>query len=182
MSDLPNIVLIGGAGAGKSTVAKFLAELGYRRLAFAGVAEHPHKGSPRDWVTRAWGPDAVNDREKLITVANAARAEDPDVWLNSLLREVDRDAGPIVIDDARFGNEYWGLLAHGFVSIRLLAPEPLRELRLRGNGKWVDGYFDHEIEHYLDGVTPGYTLVNDDTLEELYGDLVDILNKERRRR
>jgi hypothetical protein len=182
-SDLPNIVLIGGAGAGKSTAADWLVtDLDYRRLGFAGVAGQQHKGSPRDWVARAWGPEYVNDREKLITVANAARSVDEDVWLNSLLRELEWEERPVVVDDCRFANEYFGLLGRGFVSVRVLADDERRENRLRANGKWIDGYLDHEIEHYLDGVTPGYTIYNDGDLDEFFGDLMDIVARERRRR
>jgi len=187
VTDYPNIVLIGGAGAGKSTAAKLLTEhVGYTRLGFAGVAEKPHKGSPRDWVARAWGPEYINDREKLIAVANAARACDEDVWLNSLLRVFGGESGdlsPVVVDDCRFANEYFGLLGRGFVSVRLLAPDETRELRLRANGKWIDGYLDHEIEHYLDGIVPGYTIHNDGiTQHELLDELVKIIAKERRNR
>ena len=89
---------------------------------------------------------------------------------------------PEWVDDARFANEYFGLLGRGFVSIRIQAPDDKRELRLRGNGKWLDGYFDHEIEHYLDDVTPGYTIVNDGTTDELYDDVVKVLERERKRR
>jgi len=188
--DLPNIVLIGGAGAGKSTAADWLVtDLDYRRLGFAGVAADPHPGSPRDWVARAWGREHVNDREKLIAVASAARSVDEDVWLHSLLRELDQDADApgfndpaFVVDDCRFANEYFGLLGRGFVSVRVLADDERRENRLKANGKWVDGYLDHEIEHYLDGVTPGYTIVNDGDLDEFYEQLMDVVARERRRR
>lgn len=185
MTDLPNIVLIGGAGAGKSTAADWLVtDLDYRRLGFAGVAADPHPGSPRDWVARAWGPEYINDREKLIAVANAARSVDADVWLNSLLREMDGlDARwSFIVDDCRFANEYFGLLGRGFVSVRVLADDERRENRLKANGKWVDGYLDHEIEHYLDGVTPDYTIVNDGDLDEFYEQLMDVVARERRRR
>jgi len=182
-TDLPNIVLIGGAGSGKSTAAKWLVEdFGYRRLGFAGVAEDPHKGSPRDWVTRAWGAAMVNDREKLIAVANAARSVDEDVWLNSLVRELDWEDNPVVVDDCRFANEYFGLMGRGFVSVRILADHARREDRLKANGKWLEGYLDHELEHYLDGVTPGYTIHNDGDLDEFYESLMDVVARERRRR
>lgn len=184
-TDLPNIVLIGGAGGGKSTVAKWLEQdFSYRRLGFAGVAEAPHKGSPRDWVQRAWGPSAINDREKLIAVANAARSVDPDVWLNSLLREFESHTSlrAVVVDDCRFPNEYWGLKGRGFVTVRIEADPELRESRLKANGKYVEGYLDHEIEHYLDAIEGDYTVDNGGDLEEFYTDLLDVIARERRRR
>lgn len=181
-SDYPNIVLIGGAGGGKSTAAKFLAELGYTRLACAGVAEHPHKGSPRDVVTRVWGPEAVNDRAKLVHLGDGLRGLDPDVWINVLSRELDWTDGPVVIDDVRYPNEYWALKGRGFVSVRIEADDERRELRLKGNGKWLDGYLQNPIEHHLDHIKADHTITNDGSVSYLFDALAGILERERRRR
>ena len=186
ISDLPDIVFIGGTGVGKSTAAKFLEnEIGYRRLAFAGVAEHPHVGSPRDVVTRIWGPEATNDREKLIGLANRARELDKDVWLHALDRELDahHSDGRVVVDDCRFENELYGLTSRGFVVVRLEARIEDRVDRLKANGKYLDReYLDHEIEHYLDNVPVNYTIVNDGSIMELEDEVMHVLMRERRRR
>ena len=108
-----------------------------------------------------------------VTPAVMVEAPDPGAW------DANDPASASAMD---FANEYFGLLGRGFVSIRIQAPDDKRELRLRGNGKWLDGYFDHEIEHYLDDVTPGYTIVNDGTTDELYDDVVKVLERERKRR
>ena len=182
MNDYPDIVLIGGAGAGKSTVAGFLRDLGYARLACAGVAENPHRGSVRDVVTRVWGPGAINDREKLVFIGDGFRELDPDVWVNVLHRALDATDAPRVIDDCRYPNEYYGLKGRGFVSVRVEADDERRELRLRGNGKWMDGYLSHPIEHHLDAIKADHTVTNDGDLEELFDAIARILEQERRRR
>lgn len=177
---LPQICLIGGAGAGKSTVAKFLAEeFGYYRIGFAGIAENPHKGSPRDIVTRIWGDKAVNDREKLIGLAQAGRRLDEDVWLKALLREFAWTEGPIVVDDCRFPNEFWGLKGIGFVTVRVVAPYTTRIARLKANGKWLDEeYMDSPIEHYLDNETADYRIDGDGTQDETYDQVMRVLSRE----
>lgn len=181
-NDYPDLILIGGAGAGKSTVSKFLAELGYKRRACAGVAESPHPGSVRDVAVRVWGPEALNDREKLVFIGDGFRKLDADCWLNSLRRSLYAAEGPFVVDDVRYENEYWGLKGCGFVSVRVEAHDELRENRLKGNGKWLDGYLEHPIEHHLDHIHADHTVANDGDLEELYDSIATILERERRRR
>lgn len=185
VTDHPDIVLIGGTGAGKSTAARILEDISYVRMGFAGVADDPHPGSPRDVVTRIWGPEAINDRKKLIAIAQAARSVDPDVWLNALVRDIDAGVRifPRVVDDCRFENEFWGLKERGFVSVRVTAPLHDRVDRLKANGKWLsDEYLDHDIEHYLDAIDTDYTLTNDGDIDELTEQVARVVYLERRKR
>ena len=185
MTDYPDIVLIGYAGAGKSTAAQFLTEhLGYNRFAYAGVAEHPHPGSVRDLVTTLWGYSAINDREKLIHVGNSMREIDEDVWIPPMeLALMGDDTRPRIVDDCRFPNELAFLQGRGFVTVRVLAPRWLREERLKANGKWIGPeYLDSPIEHHLDDEPFDHQLLNDGTHSELYEQILNMLNRERAKR
>jgi adenylate kinase family enzyme len=179
----PDIALAGKAGAGKSTAADLLVELGYEKHSFAtGV---------RDAASAIWGDAARQDRDKLQKLGtDVARVIDPDCWCNLLMRrianerfEVGLAPVPIVVDDLRFPNEYWALKAQGFVVIRVGSELNRRIDRLKANGKWQDErQLTHVSETSLDSVAYDYEIANDGTKEDLYDDLVDVILRERRRR
>ena len=123
-----SVALIGPKGAGKSTLAAFLAqEHGYHRLSFADPL--------RALAAWAYGPV---DKEQLYTVRHgdqeevmsgrtllqrlgteAIRAFDEEFWLRCAARTLDENSGPWVIDDCRFPNERRLLAERGFLLVRL---------------------------------------------------------------
>jgi hypothetical protein len=147
-----DICFIGKAGAGKSTAAEFLEGAGYTRCSFAAPL--------KDIAAQIWGEEARADRSKLIGLGMAVREIDPDAWANLLLREQVHYFGT-VIDDCRFGNEYWPLKAAGFVFIRVQAEEGERVRRLQGNGKEITvEQMQSASECELDDVPADYYISN----------------------
>lgn len=179
----PDIALAGKAGAGKSTAADLLVELGYEKRSFAtGV---------RDAAAAIWGDEARNDRDKLQKLGtDVARMIDLDCWCNLLVHRLQNERGfgfdekpPVVVDDLRFPNEYWALKSEGFVIVRVGAERNRRVDRLKANGKWQDEeQLEHVSETALDDLAADYFVANDGTKDELYDELVNIVIKERRRR
>lgn len=183
----PDIALAGKAGAGKSTAADLLVELGYEKRSFAAPL--------KDIAAKLWGPDAGADRDKLQRLGVAVREIEEDTWANLLIQTGAWDRmllrqqtgvfapAPIVVDDLRFPNEYWALKAEGFVIVRLGADLNRRVDRLKANGKWQDErQLGHISETALDSVAYDYEIANDGNKDDLYDELVNILLKERRRR
>lgn len=186
---LPNIAFTGKAGAGKTTAAELLVELGYQRQSFAAPL--------KDIAARLWGETARTDREKLQRLGVAVREIEQDTWSNLLvegLRERELyprvnyqgnavSEPPTVVDDMRFENEWFALKANGFVIVRITASRAVRIDRLKANGKWQDeAQLEHVSETALDHLNPDYTIHNDGPHADLYDEVVAVLLKERRRR
>lgn len=162
---VPNIALLGKAGAGKDTVAALLRErfrLGYQRVALADPL--------KDIASILWGPDARTDRAKLQGLGVAVRDIDSDTWVDLMLRHIDRlereSVRPqrFVVTDCRFPNEFRTLKEAGFLMVRVHADRGTRIDRLRRNGKLQDeAQLDHHSETALDGdeFAPDWVLLND---------------------
>lgn len=156
----PDIAFIGKAGSGKTTAAQHLCDtLGYMRASFAGKL--------KEVAAEIWGPDVYNDRDKLQKLGVAVREIDHEAWVNVLMRKIDCSIPanwPVVIDDCRFGNEYWALKERGFKIVRVDADRDQRLVRLQANGRLSDeSQLDHESETAIDDFTADYSIVNDQT-------------------
>lgn len=98
-----------------------------------------------------------------------ARAKDPDVWLNVILREIESQdpATPIFITDVRFPNEFDALEKLGFTMVNMR--------RDVGRADFGNGSTLHESETALIPYTQQgkwhVTINNNGTLEELYSRL-----------
>lgn len=191
---LPSIAFIGKAGAGKTTSAELLTELGYTRLSFAAPL--------KDLAAQLWGDAARTDREKLQKLGVAVREIDADAWVNLLLAclmprshgvsKIDKNAtlppprpwpGPFAIDDCRFPNEYWALKEASFVVVCVKASRHDRVDRLKSNGKWQDeSQLEHVSETALDNIHPDHVIHNDGSKDDLYDQIVEVLLRERKRR
>lgn len=157
-TDLPNIAFVGKMGAGKTTAAEYVrAEYGYTILRFAGLLKQV--------AQMIWGVGADRDREKLQRLGVAVRDIEENSWADAVFRDLDKMIGPVVIDDCRFPNEYWGLKERGFHFVQITAPEALREDRLQRNGKLTDrAQLQHVSETALDDILePDKTIINANT-------------------
>jgi hypothetical protein len=182
---LPDIALAGKSGAGKSTAAQLLEQLGYQTRSFAAPLKRI--------AAELWGEAATTDRAKLQCLGVAVREIDPDTWAKLLIRDtrpISQSMGyvgprgyPVVVDDLRFENEWFALKGEGFVIVRVEAPRLVRIDRLKGNGKWQDAdQLEHVSETAVSHLTADHTIPNDGTTNAFYDELVDVVIKERRRR
>ena len=115
------IYLSGPAGAGKTEVAKMLAEQHhFARVSLGDMcrAEARRRGWPED-------------RAHLQAAGDALRGTDP-AWLAVLAWERARTArGPVVIEGVRLAAEAAALRARGVIGVSVEAPEAVRAGRLR---------------------------------------------------
>ena len=186
----PNIVLLGKAGAGKSTCADVLVSdfslyygMHYRRYAIA----EPLK----DIAAQLWGDGAEGDRGKLQALGVALRDIDEDVWIRKCCARIELETtrpyylgglyylgGSAVVDDCRFPNELQMLREMGFVSVRVVAERNRRLARLQANGKIQDeAQLEHSSETALDDYPADHTLINNASMGDLRYALADILNR-----
>lgn len=170
LTDFPNIAFCGRMGAGKTVAAKYLIKrFSYEWHSFA------------DALREECAPD--NSRETLQRVGMVRREEDEDYWVNKLLAKLTDERGPYVIDDLRFPNEYWALKEQNFIIVRVVAEQPKRVDRLKGNGKFQsEDQLSHISETALDGYHADYTVFNQDTRDTMYQELINVLYREASRR
>lgn len=163
---LPDVCLVGDAGAGKTTVAELLVKhFGYTRLSFA---------EPLKVML-----DTQTDRARLQEFgADVVRAYEPEAWVRlflwSLQLRIDsavrwqdkhddrRVDGPFVVDDTRFRNEVTRLVMDGWVTCRIAAPRERRIERLKANGKLTDeAQLTHSSELELADYEAQHRILND---------------------
>lgn len=174
---VPDIALMGGMGAGKTTVADYLVKAhNYKALKISEPIYH--------MAGSIWGPEARTNRSLLQELGMKIREIDPDAWLNMFLRRCDEvEDQPIVNDTLRMPNEYWALKQRGFVIIRVLAREALRQDRLMRDGRIQDNSeFQHETETALigleatkQGIHEDFTIYNDGDVTSLYDQVESVL-------
>jgi hypothetical protein len=145
MRQLPDLAVYGYARSGKDTIAEYLIETyGYTKIAFADPLRAT-MAAMNPIVAARWGGDGVlitryNDaiesmgyeaakdrypeiRRLLQTHGVAIRMHlDEDAWVNAASERIANTSGgaPIVVTDARFGNEFDRLDSAGFVFVRVL--------------------------------------------------------------
>jgi hypothetical protein len=86
----------------------------------------------------------------------------PDFWVRLWERQLDFAAGPIVCDDVRFANEFAAVRRQGGVVLRVMRPGAIR-----------DG---HASERDWRRVFPDATIINDGTVAELEGEVLECLH------
>jgi dephospho-CoA kinase len=146
----PKLYLTGRRGAGKSTLARLLADrLEYR---IAKLTDPIY-----DAARRYFGM-VEKDRALLQRVGDAFRQVDPD-WL---VRRVEGIAPPVVVEDVRLPREGAYLMDRGFVGVRIEAPADVRRERLlRRDGRLEpDAVDEHPTERQVEEVPVAAVYLN----------------------
>lgn len=176
----PNIAVIGGMGAGKSTITGQLVRIfGYTRMSWADPV--------KQIAAMAYGPVQKNDqytthasnglyvvktgRQILQQIGTEAlrQSVDEDFWIKCGVRrmdEIDKDAkGRTYMrwanDDSRFPNEVSALRERGWVIVRLLAPDELRAERLGISYEQLIEASAHPSEQLITQLEHDMTVWND---------------------
>lgn len=188
MSRPVRIAFAGLMRSGKDTAADHLLSKfgGYRKKLADPLYDILH------YAQEVAGFEHEKDRQFLQWIGTEwGRTRDKDVWVKSLLREIDRmdTVRPIFITDARFRNEFEALKAHGFILVKMTRPEHARMGDERPLTRW---------EKFLRffGIKPKFAIHaserdvltyegfhyeiqnNNGPLEELYGKLDYIMEME----
>jgi len=168
------IGLIGKAGTGKSTIAKYLAEnYGFIELAFADpVKDAVRAATPFiDWVD--FGKEEVHPaigksfRQLCQTLGTewGRQKVHPDLWIMDLFHRMETllehpcYQDRFVVSDCRFFTEAQALRSRGFILIRVQNDQPFRDL---GDDS------AHISENQMDAIKPDYTIWNVGDLNSLY--------------
>lgn len=95
-----------------------------------------------------------------------AREKDPNVWVRSTLKKIDRDSNTFIAD-LRFENEARALKMEGFILVKVLRED-----------RPIDRDTAHQSEiDLLDYPGWDYTIHNNGSLEELYMEVEKIVDK-----
>lgn len=120
------IAISGKAGSGKSALAKFfIEEHNLKHISFAKKVKEIAMDLFGLSYDEAFG--ANKNREVLQGIGQKMREIDHDVWVKYLARQNDDN---VVLDDLRYKNEYQLLKDNGFIMVRVLAPQELRQQRI----------------------------------------------------
>lgn len=149
--ELPNVYLVGGAGAGKSITAQFLIEtLDYRTAKFA---------YPVYDIARNYFGMKEKDRKMLQLIGTEAGRDfiDRDIWVKRFIEDtkianraaqlMNLGGFQFVSDDVRFRNEHELLKAAGWMGFYLESPAEKRLERLQErDGRTQQEALGHQSE------------------------------------
>lgn len=168
------IALVGKMRSGKDTVADYLAfKYNFKVYAFAdGIKE----------LCKQLFPHLVEGRKNRSIyqdVGQFMRSIDPHVWINQTMKRISRFSPlrNIVISDVRQQNEYDVLKSKGYIIIKIHADDEIRWERIRSAGDdCTEEQFNHETERAVDTIPHDFLITNNETLDELYKQIKDVLD------
>lgn len=173
-----DLMIIGKRGSGKDTVADFMEGKGYKKYRMAGRVEE---------ACRAFGIDNPTKEDLIMVGTDIGRNMiSPNVWVDFakkdifLIRKYRRmfDIEPkVIISDIRFHNEYEYFYGDGFFPIKIIVDNEVAAKRAsKRDGTYNSSLEVHESEKNTEEF-PGYKIHNTGTLDDLYSQLDDLLEK-----
>jgi dephospho-CoA kinase len=154
------LFLYGKRAAGKSTVARFLAEMGARVYKLS---------DPLYRIAEELFGMKEKDRRLLQLLGDKLREIDRDCLLRYLSFRLYRDEpGFAVVEDVRLVREAEYLRRIGFLGVLVKAPEALRQARLKNRGEGaLPEAESHPTEAEVELITPDFVVENSGSLKEL---------------
>ena len=152
------IALVGRSGAGKTTIASFLHDNYGFAVCSTGLR------------CRVLAREFFGTESKLVLnqVTDAMRRIDPAIWLKLALRQLSGEETKIVIDSARFWDDYLHAKSRGFVVWRIECPTEIRLARLASRGQQYSLADEgHRAEWELDSVAADSVVDNSGCIEAL---------------
>lgn len=167
------LAFAGQMRSGKDTAAEYVVDrLGAKNMKFADpIYDILHYAQDRCGVPRH------KDRYFLQWLGTdwARNTLDPMVWINILLRDVEKETGHIVVSDARFSNEFEALKKAGFTVVKIERDETLRS-QFHGSDHSTT-FETHPSEWDVMTYQKFDAVINNNgTLEELYGKLDKLIS------
>lgn len=149
-----NVGLIGKYGSGKTTAANFLVEN-------HGFVKYSLADPVRQITQEIFGIESKADPRYRRIMQKVGtdwfRSEDPNVWINYLLKRVKDETRPIVVDDVRFPNEALALCQRGWKLIYLNCPYEVRMKRcIERDGHFDKSTLNHPSEIGVDRIVNEY--------------------------
>lgn len=177
------IALVAKMRSGKDTLADYaIKKYGMTRFAFGdGIREVAKMLFPEQMVNEN------KPRALLQGIGQSMRQFNNYVWVNKCFNEIRKqkysfDMGnerliPI-ITDLRQPNEFKRCKDEGFVTIKIECEDEIRFKRiLKNNDNFNKADLYHETEMHMESYECDYTIHNNGSLEELYGQFDEIINK-----
>lgn len=134
-----NVALVGKMGAGKTTLADGLIEVGYNRLSLAGPLKEIsarvygpiEKGASYETADRLTGEPVIKSgRQILQEVGQYMKYVDRDFWVKAALstaqRHTESSDAPLVCEDTRFIFEAEAFRNAGWIIVGIETPEDVR--------------------------------------------------------
>lgn len=169
------IALIGGARAGKDTVALYLGAISdFQRIAFGDAMKHHLYEIFPDLK------DLPKPRQAMIDFGQACRGIDPLVWVKALARESKKwkefGYANLVITDVRQPNELEYCLDNGYTIVKIEVEPEIAVARALEGGEVLDP--NNSMDKFareFDGAD--FTISNNGTLLELYEKVDEVLRE-----
>lgn len=172
-----NIAILGAAGSGKTTIAKYIERVGwskYRRRYHQIALADKVKDIQRELFPNLPG----KPRHVLQHIGMSMREIDANVWINQVDRYIANsdDSVRFVIPDIRLSNEYEHYKSLGWYMVRVVSPDDDRINRMRERDGDVNmDALNHITEHALDDAICDATIYNDGTVDGLYAKVDEVM-------
>lgn len=176
----------GQMGSGKTTAAEYLVSQGYKRISFADpLREAVRKITPDGQIIK------VRDRELMQWLGTNYFREMNSLyyvikWIEALVECKELTSGPVcrvVVDDARFPNEFETINSRGGLTIWLSGDADLRQKRLIArDGGLGSGIQGHESESHVPADAYDYpkgavVVRNDFGIEQFHKDIDRVIRE-----
>lgn len=166
------IGLNGAADSGKSTIASYLAHAhGFTRIRFAGrlkammralgCTDAEIEGNRKELPCALLGGRTPRHAMQTLGTEWGRNLIAPDLWTSAWRAEVERTAGPIVVDDLRFPNERAVTAALGGKIIQVLRPNTSKSEHISEQHKIAPDYIIHNEGSVADLYRTAETILAD---------------------